>query len=321
MIGAVRYEIEHVSRYRYESPVKQSAMLLCLEPHIGRSQRLLSFEIETHPPVAPSRETDSFGNTRHVLAVHRAHRSLQITARSTVETRQTPPLPTALGPDAWTEIRAMSRSFLEWDFTHPSMLIPTTPALDTFVRRHRIEPGEDPLESLLQLSDTLHGCLYYMSGSTSVESPVNQVLETDQGVCQDFAHAMIAVARSWGIPSRYVSGYLYLTGDPGEQTPANTSHAWTECRLPDIGWVGFDPTNQILPDERHVRVATGRDYHDVSPTRGVILGGGEARLEVDVRMRIGGVEADSPATLPPEADSDRMQEADIVFQTKEASNQ
>ena len=286
MIGAPRYEIEHVSRYRYESPVQQCAMLLCLEPCNDRGQRLHGFEVETLPSVVPSSEKDAFGNTRHVLVVHRSHRSLQITSRSTVATPHAPVLPTTLGLDAWEEIRAAGRSFVDWDFTRPSALVPTRAALPAFMERHGIEPGDDPLESLLRLSGTLHRRLHYVPGSTTVESPVDHVLETDRGVCQDFAHAMIAIARSWGIPSRYVSGYLYLTGESGEQTPANTSHAWIECRLPDIGWIGFDPTNDRLAGEGHVRVATGRDYHDVSPTRGVILGGGEARLEVEVRMRL-----------------------------------
>ncbi len=100
---------------------------------------------------------------------------------------------------------------------------------------------------------------------------------------------MIAIARSWGIPARYVSGYLSVTGQAGEQAPGNATHAWVECLLPELGWVGFDPTNQSLADDRHVRIAVGCDYQDVSPTRGVFQGGGETRLEVDVRVRDGSV--------------------------------
>ena len=98
---------------------------------------------------------------------------------------------------------------------------------------------------------------------------------------------MIAIARSWGIPARYVSGYLHMTGQVAGHTPDNTTHAWVECRLPSLGWIGFDPTNRSLAGEGHVRIAAGRDYRDVSPTRGIIRGGGEARLEVDVRVRAG----------------------------------
>ena len=285
MAVAVRYEIEHVSRYRYEYRVRRCAMLLCLEPRGDSGQRLLHFEIETHPAGGLSRERDSFGNTRHVLDLHQAHRVLEITARSTVESTTPVALPNHLGAGAWKEIRAFAESFADWDFTHPSPLIPFTPALCAFVDRHRIKPGNDPLESLVRLSNTLHRRLQYIPGATSAESPVDDVLRTDRGVCQDFAHVMIAIARSWGIPARYVSGYLHVTGRSGEHVAENATHAWVECRLPGLGWIGFDPTNRSLAGIGHVRIAAGRDYRDVSPTRGVIHGGGEARLEVDVLVR------------------------------------
>ena len=282
MTGAVRYEIEHLSRYCYTAPAQQCVMLLCLEPREDRGQRLLDFAIETQPPANLNRETDCFGNTRHLLDLHQAHQILEITTRSTVETVPTSPLPARLHPAAWEEIRSLGESCAYWDFTHPSALVHPSPALAAFVDRHRIEPVDDPLESLLQLSHTLHHCLHYIPGSTTTESPVEHILETGRGVCQDYAHLMIAIARSWGIPTRYVSGYL----NPGEQAPSNATHAWVECRLPELGWVGFDPTNQSFAGEGgKVHIAVGRDYRDVSPTRGVLQGGGETRLEVDVRVR------------------------------------
>ena len=285
MAGAVRYAIEHVSRYRYASRVRRCTMLLCLEPHGDRGQRLLHVGVETRPPGGLSRETDSFGNVRHVLDVHEGHRVLEITARSTVESAPAPVLPERLGASAWQETHALGTSFADWEFVHPSPLIPSTAALPAFVERHRIKPGRDPLESLGRLSETLHQRLFYVPGATSAESPVDHALRTDRGVCQDFAHVMIAIARSWGIPARYVSGYLHVTPRTGDRVPDNATHAWVECRLPGLGWVGFDPTNRSLAGAGHVRIATGRDYRDVSPTRGIVHGGGEARLEVDVRVR------------------------------------
>ena len=138
---------------------------------------------------------------------------------------------------------------------------------------------------------TLHASFRYEPGSTAVDSPIEQILETGRGVCQDYSHVMIAIARSWGIPSRYVSGYLHREGAPGEQTPAGASHAWAEFLLPGLGWVGFDPTNDTRADHRHVRVAAGRDYADAAPTRGAVFGGGESRLEVRVTV----AESDEPA--------------------------
>ena len=284
MAGVARYEIEHVSRYRYTVPVRWCVMLLCLEPRTDRGQKLVRFEIETRPPAGLSREEDCFGNARHVLNLHQPHRDLEITTRATVEAAPSPAPPPALGVGAWRAIRLQGGGIADWDFTHPSPLIPPSPALAAFVERHRIEPGGDPLESLLRLSDTLHERLSYIPGTTSAESPVDHVLDTDRGVCQDYAHAMIAIARSWGVPARYVSGYMHLTGQPGEQSPANATHAWAECRLPGLGWIGFDPTNRTISGDGYIRIATGRDFHDVSPTRGVIHGGGESRLKVDVRM-------------------------------------
>ena len=285
MTATVRYGIEHVSRYRYATPARQCVMLLCLKPREDRGQRLLRFAIETQPPARLNPEADCFGNTRHVLDVHRTHEVLEITARSEVEAVPAPTLPERLDAGGWEAVRALGGAFADWDYTHPSTLVRPSPAvLATFAARHRIAPGADPLESLFRLSDTLHQRLRYIPGSTSAESPVDRVLETGRGVCQDYAHAMIAVARSWGIPARYVSGYIHVTGQAGEQAPESATHAWAECRLPGLGWIGFDPTNRTLAGERHVRIAVGRDYHDVSPTRGVRQGGGEARLEVDVRV-------------------------------------
>ncbi len=285
MTGPTRYEIEHVSRYLYTAPVRDCVMSLCLKPRDDSRQRLLSFEAATAPPSPLNGELDSFGNTKHVLNIHREHDRLEITARSTVETAPAASLPDSLGAEAWEEIRSWSESFMYWDYTHASAMTRPSPTLAAFVDRLRIEQVDDPLETLLRLSDTLYYSFQYVPGSTSAVSSIEHILESGRGVCQDYAHVMIAIARSWGVPTRYVSGYLHVTGKAGEQAPETATHAWVECLLPDVGWMGFDPTNRTLADERHVRIAVGRDYQDVSPTRGVLQGGGESTLEVDVRMR------------------------------------
>ena len=277
MTGAVRYDIEHVSRYRYDSSVRQCVMLLCMEPLQDRGQRLIEFDIETRPVAFLNRETDCFGNARHLLDLHREHRTLEITVHAAVEACPAAALPERLEAGAWEEIRSADGSFADWSFTRPSALVRPSAGLVAFVERHRIEPCGDPLRSLSRLSDTLFRCLEYIPGSTSAESSVEHILETGRGVCQDYSHLMIAIARSWGIPARYVSGYLHGPGD--------ATHAWVECRLPGLGWVGFDPTNQSGAGEGgEVRLAAGRDYRDVSPTRGVLQGGGGMRLEVEVRV-------------------------------------
>ncbi len=284
MAGTVRYEIRHVSRYRYAFPARECVMLLCLKPRSDGGQRLLGFDIEARPRASMTVETDPFGNSRHVLYLHRPHDFLEIAARSTVEPATPAPLPGNLGADSWREILSARESFDHWHFTHASTLARPSPLLEDFVVRNGIERGDDPLAGLLQLCQSLFRSFEYVPGSTTVASPVEHILESGRGVCQDYAHVMIAIARSWGIPSRYVSGYLNETGQPGEQVVGNATHAWVECLLPGLGWIGFDPTNESLVDQRHVRIAVGRDYQDVSPTQGVRQGGGETSLEVDVQV-------------------------------------
>jgi transglutaminase-like putative cysteine protease len=284
MAEIIQYEIKHVSRYRYASPARQCVMLLCLKPRDDRGQRLFRFEIETKPQAFLNGETDCFGNTRHVLNVHREHEALEITVHSKVEPMPFTPLPSRLGAGAWQEIDSWKASFTHWDFTHPSELTKSSPALANFVDRNGIKREDDPLKDLLRLSNTLHSSFHYAPGSTSAASPIEDILKSGRGVCQDYVHVMVAIARSWGIPARYVSGYLHDTGLSSEEARENATHAWVECLLPELGWVGFDPTNRSFADERHVRIAVGRDYQDVSPTRGVRQGGGDTQLEVDVRM-------------------------------------
>ena len=287
MSDPVLYHIEHVSRYTYSSPIRHSMLSLCLKPRSDAQQRLLTFDLATDPPAAFNGEIDSFGNTKHVLNVHGEHASLELVARSTVEREQPASLPDCLGADAWEEVRSWRDSFDYWDFTHASAYARPSPALAAFVTELGIEAGDDPLGSLLRLSDTLHRSFQYVPGSTSAASPIEETLKSRKGVCQDYAHVMIAIARSWHVPTRYVSGYLYAASQDGEAEVQYASHAWVECRLPGLGWVGLDPTNQCVAGERHIRVGVGRDYHDVAPVRGIFLGGGSTRLEVEVRVRAG----------------------------------
>lgn len=275
----MRYDIEHRTRYGYRKNARGCVLMLCLQPVSGPGQRVLAFEIDTEPAASLSPERDGFGNRRHVLNVHRRHRELTITSRFQVE-REPQARPEAAGN--WEEVRSWSRLPEYWHLVQPSRLTRPSPALYDFVRREHLQPDDDPMGTMERLSDSIHRTLDYQPGSTSADSPIEHVLESGRGVCQDYAHLMIAIARSWGVPTRYVSGYLHTTGRPGEQTLATGSHAWVECGLPGAGWVGFDPTNATFSDERHVRVAAGRDYADVSPTSGVFQGSGDAEIEVDV---------------------------------------
>lgn len=277
------YEIEHVSRYLYASPVRHSILSLCLKPRNDRLQRLFSYEVTTSPQAHLTSEMDFYGNTKQIMNIYQEHQALEITSRSVVECSPPPLMPSFLGVGAWEEILSWRGSFRHWEFTRPSAFARPSSALNSFLEKLNARPGDDPLQSLLQLSGALFRRFQYVPGATSVLSPIEHILETGQGVCQDYAHVMIAIARAWHIPARYVSGYLYLNGSGVSRQMA--SHAWVECLLPNLGWVGFDPTNDCTADQRYVRVAIGRDYQDVPPVRGVLMGGGESRLKVSIRVR------------------------------------
>ena len=285
MNAPVRYEIEHTSRYRYERPVRNCVMAVCLRPQDDERQHLLRFDLTTDPPAPHNAETDGFRNTRHVLNIHREHSSLAIMAHSIVVMLPGEAAAESAGGGGWDELRAAPDAFADWDFVNPTALTRPTAALGDFVRSKGLDaPDGDPLSALRALTEAVHDSFRYAPGSTSVGSPIDHALETGEGVCQDYAHVMLAVARGWGVPSRYVSGYVDISAGGAGRTGA--SHAWVECRLPGLGWVGFDPTNRCLADQRHIRIATGRDYQDVAPTRGVVQGGGGMELEVEVRVRV-----------------------------------
>jgi transglutaminase-like putative cysteine protease len=149
---------------------------------------------------------------------------------------------------------------------------------------------EDPLLLLRRLMRGMHARLEYRPRSTRVDSPIDEALAARCGVCQDFSHVFIALARQFGIPARYVSGYLFRDGGD-EHEAEDATHAWTECYLPSLGWIGLDPTNNVPAGEGHVRVAVGRDYADVPPTRGVYKGVSAVKTELSVAVRVGPVRA------------------------------
>ena len=291
-----RFLVEHLSDFRYEQAAQGSLMVLRLHPRSDGEQRVASFSLEIDPAAAPISFTDPFGNACHLFNVHRSHEHTAVKSRAEVETAPAPDLPERTEGDAWDALAELAAPLQHWEFLTPSCFARSSPALAAFTEDKGLRRGGDPLSSLLELGRTLHGAFRYEPGSTAVDSPIEHILETGSGVCQDYTHVMIAIARSWGIPSRYVSGYLHREGVPGEQTPEGASHAWAEFLLPDLGWFGIDPTNDTIADHRHVRIAVGRDYADAAPTRGAVFGGGESQLDVVVTVTEGG-ELD-PAIAP-----------------------
>ena len=279
-----RLEVEHLSAFHYTEPVRGSVMLLRLQPREERDQRVLDFSLDIEPLARPTAMRDAFGNACHLFNVHREHRRSSVRSRARVVTAPAPELPARMEAEAWDELARMADPARYWEYLNPSRFVRPGPRLDAFAAACGIARGSDPLATLLETGRALRAAFTYTPGSTAADSPMERILETRRGVCQDYTHVMIAFGRSWGIPSRYVSGYLHLEGVAGEQTPEGASHAWAEFLLPELGWLGIDPTNECIADHRHVRVAVGRDYADAAPTRGALFGGGEAELEVRVKV-------------------------------------
>lgn len=288
---SARYRIRHELEFRYDAPVRGSVMTLFLSPVRDRRQQLHGFAIETDPGGATFEFRGPFGNRGHFFDRPGTHRALRIVAHSTVETSPPEAIPGRLGPGSWQELATAVRTPELWLMQQPSRFAqPSSAALGQFVSGHGIDRGDDVLESIRGLLSSLYEAFEFSPGTTAADSPIEHILETGRGVCQDYAHVMISVLRGWGVPARYVSGYL---GPDGSVTSTHESHAWVECWLPGLGWCGFDPANNCDCDVRHVRTAVGRDYADVPPVRGVFRGAANSalatRVEV-VRDERGGIE-------------------------------
>ncbi|MEO8609855.1 MAG: transglutaminase family protein [Chloroflexota bacterium] len=292
------YSIRHMTRFRYSAPISQSVMELRMEPRSERGQRCLSFQLALNPHTRVMSYRDYLGNVVHHFDIPGQHRQLVIVAESTVEMKPAPDLPESLPADAWDAIDHLARG--EYDMLLPSKYTAPTPLLEAFAAEINAVRRDDPMTLLRELNTAIYRTFDYEPQSTEVDSPIDDALQARQGVCQDFAHIMLALLRHLGVPCRYVSGYLFHYQNKADRSAQDASHAWIEALLPDLGWVGFDPTNNLLCGERHIRVAIGRDYSDVPPTQGVFKGEAESELSVGVRVAL----ADEPQaeiTLQPVA--------------------
>ena len=280
-------EVRHVTQYHYAETVRESVMEVWMQPQKGIRQRLVSFELELDPAAQLFSYADPFGNAVYHFDVPQPHNRLNIVARSAVETQAPPPLPDALDQGEWDRLRSDFVRGENFDFlTHHGFAI-ETPALRAYVAQHELDElrRRDPLTAVRRLSETIYSSFAYEAGVTHADSPIDQALEAGRGVCQDFAHIMIAICRSWGIPARYVSGYLFTDRQAGDRSDPDATHAWVEVFLPSTRWIGLDPTNNVDAGERHIAAAVGRDYNDVPPSRGVYKGEAESQLAVGVSVR------------------------------------
>jgi transglutaminase-like putative cysteine protease len=279
------YSIRHVTRYRYDAPVRESVMQLYMQPKSDGGQRLQSFQVSATPRAGLPAYTDHYGNAVYHFDVPGAHQELVIETEAEVETQAMPAPPEWVDASAWGALQSPQVKDENYDWLREHGVARATPALAAFLGEQGLAKLDDPMTTLRRLNRTLFEAFGYATDATEVDSPIDIALAKRQGVCQDFAHIMIATARAWGIPARYVSGYLYTKRDAGDRSAADATHAWVEALVPGAGWVGFDPTNNVLAGERHVRVAIGRDYDDVPPALGVFKGPANSELAVAVSVR------------------------------------
>jgi transglutaminase-like putative cysteine protease len=276
------YAVKHQTHFRYSQPISESVMEVYMQPFTEGIQRCLRFKLQTSPRVHTFEYYDYLGNSVHFFDIPGFHDQLTILTESVVEMVAPLPLPAALGVETWEALDGAAAGGDFWDMLMPSPRTQTSDLLEQFTRELGMYRSADPLALLREINASVYEAFDYDPNSTDVDSPIEVALEARKGVCQDFAHVMIALVRSLGIPCRYVSGYLFYHKD--DRSTPDATHAWVEAYLPPLGWIGLDPTNNILAEERHIRVAVGRDYNDVPPTRGVFKGKAETELSVEVHV-------------------------------------
>jgi transglutaminase-like putative cysteine protease len=288
-MAPVRYRVTHTTTYTYEEAVSVSHSEARITPRRTPGQNPQRTQLLVDPmPTALVTDLDYFGNTTHFFSLEESHSRLTVTAVSDVDVDGVPTPAYALTP-AWESVpelvrRDRTKAGIEAvGYTFQSPLA----RFDAQIRAYAEEsyaPGRPVLEGAYELTRRIRADFDYEPGATSIFTPLSSVMQTRRGVCQDFAHLQIAMLRSLGLPARYVSGYVRTEPAPGRPrlTGADASHAWVSLYCPGFGYIDLDPTNGTIPQDEHVTVAWGRDFGDVSPLKGVILGGGAHQLAVSV---------------------------------------
>jgi transglutaminase-like putative cysteine protease len=281
------YSVTHLTIYKYNEPITDSVMELRLHPRNEGNQRVVRFDLGIRPMVKAFSHRDYLHNMIHTFNIPSSHDRLAIKAETIVEIKPSNPLPMALDESAWERIDLKTQERDYYDMLLPGRYTHSTPLLEAFSQEIGWGRRSDPLTLLRELNTTIYNAFDYQQHVTRVDSPIDVALEARRGVCQDFTHIMLLLVRQVGIPARYVSGYLYHRHDASthDRSDEDASHAWVEAWLPDLGWVGFDPTNDILVSDRHVRVSVANDYAGASPSRGVFKGSADTELEVRVQVK------------------------------------
>jgi transglutaminase-like putative cysteine protease len=290
------YDVTHRTQIKYEESVSEAHHVLHLMPRNLDRQQRIAFVLNIQPePSQLAASEDFFGNGIHHLAIHEPHDELSVDSRSRVDVLAPAIFDLDSGAD-WESVAAAIASGESptrdaQQFIYDSPQITVSRAVHDYACQSFVA-GRPLLAAAMDLTRRIFEEFEYQGGVSDVSTPVARVLEMRRGVCQDFAHLAIACLRSLGLAARYVSGYLLTHPPPGQPrlVGADASHAWLAVWAGDLGWVEFDPTNNLMPGDEHITVGWGRDYSDVSPTNGFIVGGGAHEVSVAVDV--------SPVTAP-----------------------
>jgi transglutaminase-like putative cysteine protease len=291
-----RYSVTHRTKYTHSTPVGSAWQSLHLQPMNENAQQCESFELQVAPhPTDLASRFDYFGNKQHLFTLQEPHRELTITSRSIVW-RDEPVLTMAgLTPPFGDIPELVDRAVLEEDFSleqylNATSLVPLLPEARELSEElgGDIDPGISTMDWLALFGERFHSAFVFDREATEISTPLSEVIAERRGVCQDFAHLFISCLRQCRLPAAYVSGYLLTHPRPGQPrlAGADASHAWVSVYIPGSGWVDYDPTNGCFVGSGHIVIARGRDFHDVSPVKGLFSGGGARVLETGVTVEI-----------------------------------
>jgi transglutaminase-like putative cysteine protease len=286
----MRYKVKHITTYSYQELVTTGHNRLCLVPLDMPHQKTYSADIKIQPtPDEFTYRTDFFGNKLLFISIYKEHNELEVISESLmhVESRENASK-AQQSLVKWLDVKALltmqSEVFADViQYTLPSTHIPFSEPIQNFASDCFPE-GETLWNGCQSLMNKIFTTIKFTPGFTTVNTPVESVVVSRKGVCQDFAHLMIASLRNLGLPARYVSGYIETFPPPGKEklVGSDASHAWVAVYFPEVGWVEFDPTNNLLPADNHITIGFGRDYFDVAPMKGIIFSSGGQNIDVSV---------------------------------------
>ena len=283
----MKYKLKHKTLYTYVNAVHNYQSVLCLQPQSSARQICTNFKIEIEPkPSKIYSRKDYFGNIQHYFSLHESHTKLNVIVSSEIEVLKNVVQPWSTISCEETTLKINANPVLKADlliYQLPSQFINWDDNIIAFAQSCLI-PEAPLFECVINLTKKIFTDFDFRSGSTNVNTPISTVLKEKKGVCQDFSHLAIACLRSAGIPARYVSGYIETLPPKGKikLEGSDASHAWISVYIPEMGWCEFDPTNNMIPEQRHIVTAYGRDFADVSPLRGIIFSSGEHKVKVEV---------------------------------------